>query len=127
MRLAQDIHSGKQPAETLIHVDSSGVLCLKWPEAFNACGLESKSILDELSRRNWLALDPMSPFRKVTEIEVARGQKWKVVRLQPAIRQIMAIGISQAERPIGPTPPAEPVEPVQLSLATVSYTHLWAR
>lgn len=117
MRLAQDIDSGKQPAETLIHVDSSGVLCLKWPEAFSACGLESKAILDELSRRNWLALDPMSPFRKVTEIEVEKGQKWKVVRLQPAIRQLMVIGTPQAERPIGPPPSAEPVEPVQLSLA----------
>jgi hypothetical protein len=37
-------------------------------------GLENKSILDELSRRNWLVLDPLSPFRKVVEIEIDGGK-----------------------------------------------------
>jgi len=107
--LAQDLQSGQASAATLTHVDPSGILCLKWPDAFNGCGLESKAILDELSRRNWLTLDPLSPFRKVTEIEVGGAQKWKVVRLQPALSQRMAIGTP--ERPIVSTPPAEPVAP----------------
>jgi conjugal transfer pilus assembly protein TraI len=111
--LAQDLQSGKPSAATLTHVEPSGVLCLKWPDAFNGCGLESKAILDELSRRNWLVLDPMSPFRKVTEIEVGSGQKWKVVRLQPALNRLMAIG--KPNRSMVLTPPAESLAPNQSS------------
>jgi hypothetical protein len=103
--LARDIQTGKKSAETLIHIDPSGVLCLKWPDALSGCGLDSKAILDELSHRNWLAVDPLSPFRKVTEIEVGHGQLWKVIRLQPAIKQLMAIGRPQQ----APSPVAPPV------------------
>lgn len=66
-RLIPDNRNGN----TSVDVDSSGALCLKWPDALNGCGLESKAILDELARRNWLMLDPLSPFRKVVEIEMA--------------------------------------------------------
>jgi hypothetical protein len=34
----------------------------------------------------------LAPFRKVTEIAVEHGQPWKVIRLQPAVKQLMAIG-----------------------------------
>jgi conjugal transfer pilus assembly protein TraI len=101
--LARDIQTGKKSAETLIHIDPAGVLCLKWPDALSGCGLDSKAILDALSHRNWLAVDPLSPFRKVTEIEVGHGQSWKVIRLQPAIKQLMALGrLQQAPSPIAP-------------------------
>jgi conjugal transfer pilus assembly protein TraI len=96
--LARDIQTGKKSAETLIHIDASGVLCLKWPDALSGCGLDSKAILDELSHRNWLAVDPLSPFRKVTEIDVGHGQLWKVIRLQSVIKQLMALGKPQQEQ-----------------------------
>ena len=101
--LADDIQSGKKSSRSLIHVDSSGAPCLKWPDALNGYGLESKAILDELSRRNWLVLDPLSPFRKVVEIEIESGEKWKVVRLQPVVRQLMEIGGAQSEPAVSPT------------------------
>ncbi|WP_374691047.1 MobH family relaxase [Accumulibacter sp.] len=107
--LARDLQSGKRSAATLTHVDPTGILCLKWPDAFDGCGLQSKAILDALSHHGWLALDPLSPFRKVTEIEVEGGEKWRVVRLQPAVSRLMAIG--KPARPVGPTPIAEPFEP----------------
>lgn len=103
--LAEDIQSGEKSSETLIHIDSSGVLCLKWPDALNGYGLENKSILDELSRRNWLVLDPLSPFRKVVEIEVESGKNWKVVRLQPVVKQLMVIRKPQPEPSALSTPP----------------------
>jgi conjugal transfer pilus assembly protein TraI len=103
--LARDIQTGKKPAETLIHIDPSGVLCLRWPDALSGCGLDSKAILDELSHRNWLAVDPLSPFRKVTEIDVGHGQLWKVIRLQSVIKQFMALGKPQQE-PSSVAPPA---------------------
>ncbi|QKS29620.1 MAG: TraI domain-containing protein [Candidatus Accumulibacter similis] len=107
--LARDLQSGKRSAATLTHVDPTGILCLKWPDAFDGCGLQSKAILEELSHHGWLALDPLSPFRKVTEIAVASGEKWRVVRLQPAVSRLMAIG--KPARPVGPTPIAEPFKP----------------
>ena len=108
--LARDIQTGKKPAETLIHIDPSGVLCLRWPDALSGCALDSKAILDELSHRNWLAVDPLSPFRKVTEIEVEHGQLWKVIRLQPAIKQLMAIGKPQQQPPSAEPPVAASVQ-----------------
>ena len=109
--LARDLQSGKRSAATLTHVDPTGVVCLKWPDAFNGCGLQSKAILDALSHHGWLALDPLSPFRKVSEIEVASGEKWRVVRLQPAVSRLMAIGTPV--HPVRPTPTAEPAERVR--------------
>lgn len=109
--LAEDIQSGEKSSETLIHIDSSGVLCLKWPDALNGYGLENKSILDELSRRNWLVLDPLSPFRKVVEIEVESGKNWKVVRLQPVVKQLMVI---RKHRPEPSTLSLPPFVSVQL-------------
>jgi conjugal transfer pilus assembly protein TraI len=100
--LAEDINSGKKSFESLIYIDSSGVLCLKWPSALNGYGLESKAILDELSRRNWLELDPLSPFRKVVEIATGSGEKWKVVRLQSVVKHLMAIGTPHSEPPTAP-------------------------
>jgi hypothetical protein len=114
--LAEDIQTGEKSSETLTHIDSSGVLCLKWPDALNGYGLENKSILDELSRRNWLVLDPLSPFRKVVEIEIDGGKTWKVVRLQPVVKQLMAIGKTPPEPSTVSTPSADPVQlpkPVQ--------------
>lgn len=40
--LAEDIQTGEKSSETLTHIDSSGVLCLKWPDALNGYGLENK-------------------------------------------------------------------------------------
>ena len=108
--LAHDLQAGKKAAETLIHIDPSGVLCLKWPDALTGCGLDSKAILDELSHRNWLALDPLAPFRKVTEIKVEHGQPWKVIRLQPAVKQLMAIGNLQPKPATGAPPATQPVQ-----------------
>ncbi len=105
MAFSEAIKSGEKSYEALVHVDPSGVLCLKWPDALENYGLEGKVILDELFRRNWLALDPLSPFRKVMELDVGSGTPWKVVRLQAVVKQIMAIEHS----PVNPTTPTMPV------------------
>jgi conjugal transfer pilus assembly protein TraI len=113
--LAKDIQSGKKSAGSLVHTDASGVLCLKWPDALKGCGMESKAILDELSRRNWLVLDPMSPFRKVVEIESGVGSKWKAIRLQPEVMQLMGIGKPQSDSAPQPIPSSKPAQQQQSS------------
>lgn len=74
-----------------------------------------KAILDELSRRNWLVLDPMSPFRKVVEIKAGSGEKWKVIRLQPVVMQLMGIGEPQSEPASQQTKSSEPAQQQQSS------------
>ena len=77
----EDIEHGRRDGSKITHVDSEGILCLKWPDAFKGYGLENKTILDELGRRNWLVVDPMAPFRKVAELQVGIGAPWKILRL----------------------------------------------
>ena len=89
--LVEDIEHGRRDGSKLTHVDSEGILCLKWPDAFKGYGVENKTILDELGRRNWLVVDPMAPFRKVAELQVGIGAPWKILRLQPVVAALMGI------------------------------------
>lgn len=89
--LVEDIEHGRRDGSKITHVDSEGILCLKWPDAFKGYGLENKMILDELGRRNWLVVDPMAPFRKVAELQVGIGAPWKILRLQPVVAALMGI------------------------------------
>jgi len=89
--LVEDIERGRRDGSKITHVDSEGILCLKWPDAFKGYGLENKTILDELGRRNWLVVDPMAPFRKVAELQVGIGAPWKILRLQPVVAALMGI------------------------------------
>lgn len=93
--LADDIRTGKKARDKLIHIDAVGILCIKWPDAFKGYGLENKIILDELARRNWLVVDPLAPFRKVAEVAVGIGAPWKVIRLQPAVKELMDVEMDQ--------------------------------
>jgi conjugal transfer pilus assembly protein TraI len=113
--LSEDIRSGEKSFPALVLVDASGALCLKWPDAFTGYGLEGKAILEGLSRKNWLVIDPLSPFRKIAEIEVEGGQKWKIVRLQPIVRQLMAL---QQPQPASPSPPSPSGPPNSVATAS---------
>ncbi len=76
-------------------VDPEGVLCLRWPDAFKGIGLDNKTLLEELSRREWLLVDPLSPFRKVSEINMGSGAPWKVIRLQPSAASQLGIDLGR--------------------------------
>lgn len=76
-------------------VDPEGVLCLRWPDAFKGIGLDNKTLLEELSRREWLLVDPLSPFRKVSEINTGSGAPWKVIRLQPSAASQLGIDLGR--------------------------------
>jgi len=89
--LAEDIQHGRKDGSKLLHFDTEGILCMRWPEAFKGYGLENKTILDEFGRRNWLVVDPMAPFRKVSEVNVGIGAPWKVLRIQPVVTSLMDI------------------------------------
>ncbi len=82
--LLQDLKSGdKRMGEDAI-VDATGHLLLRWPDAFSGYGLTPKNILDELSRREWLWIDPMAPLKKVLDGQLGSGAA-KVIRLEQDI------------------------------------------
>lgn len=115
--LVEDIEHGRRDGSKITHVDSEGVLCLKWPDAFKGYGLENKTILDELGRRNWLVVDPMAPFRKVAELQVGIGAPWKILRLQPVVAAMMDINRAKstskkASKPV-PKSESKPVAKVE--------------
>lgn len=82
--LLQDLKSGdKRMGEDAI-VDATGHLLLRWPDAFSGYGLTPKNILDELSGREWLWIDPMAPLKKVLDGQLGSGAA-KVIRLEQDI------------------------------------------
>lgn len=89
--IAEDFRAGRRDRKKLTYLDETGVLCLKWPDIIKDRGVESRTILDALGSREWLVVDPMQPFRRVTEVRVGIGAPWKVIRVQPVLRELLGI------------------------------------
>lgn len=86
--LAQDLESGDKRWGEDAELDAGQQLLLRWPEAFSGYGLTAKGILDELTRREWLWIDPMAPLKKVLDAEIGGGPV-KAIRLERAISQVL--------------------------------------
>lgn len=86
--LAQDLKSGDKRWGDDAIIDADQHVLLRWPDAFSGYGLTPKSILDELSSREWLWIDPMAPLKKVMEAQFG-GTIAKAVRLTPEISQTL--------------------------------------
>lgn len=86
--LAQDLESGDKRWGEDAELDAGHQLLLRWPEAFSGFGLTAKGILDELSRREWLWIDPMAPLKKVLDAQIG-GRTVKAIRLERAISQVL--------------------------------------
>jgi conjugal transfer pilus assembly protein TraI len=89
--IAEDFRAGRRDRKKLTYLDETGVLCLKWPDIIKDRGMESRVVLDALGSREWLVVDPMQPFRRVTEVRVGIGAPWKVIRVQPVLRELLGI------------------------------------
>lgn len=79
--LAHDLRTGDKLMGRDAAVDKDGQLILRWPGAFSSYGLTTKAILDELSARDWLWVDPMAPLKRVLDGEM-EGVPAKTVRLE---------------------------------------------
>lgn len=86
--IAQDLESGDKRWGEDAELDAGQQLLLRWPEAFSGYGLTAKGILDELTRREWLWIDPMAPLKKVLDTEIG-GRPVKAIRLEHAISQVL--------------------------------------
>lgn len=112
--LVQDLESGNKRWGEDAELDAGQQLLLRWPEAFSGYGLTAKGILDELTRREWLWIDPMAPLKKVLDAKIG-GRPVKAIRLERAISQVLirepgataeAEG-SQGRAPSESTPPSD--------------------
>ena len=104
--LAQDLESGDKRWGEDAELDAGQQLLLRWPEAFSGYGLTAKGILDELTRREWIWIDPMAPLKKVLDTEIG-GMPAKAIRLERAISQVLTRepgAIAEAEGSQGRAP-----------------------
>lgn len=85
--MAQDLKSGDKQWGIDAVVDKDRQVVLKWPDSFSGYGLTAKAILDELSAREWLWIDPMAPLKKVLEMEIG-GVQAKVIRLECDVSEV---------------------------------------
>lgn len=79
--------------------------------------MESRAVLDSLGSREWLVVDPMQPFRRVTEVRVGIGAPWKVIRVQPILRELLDIKSEVAKKPV-PVPKPKPLTSSSVSEKT---------
>lgn len=85
--MAQDLKSGDKQWGIDAVVDKDRQVVLKWPDSFSGYGLTAKAILDELSAREWLWIDPMAPLKKVLEMEIG-GVQAKAIRLERDVSEV---------------------------------------
>ncbi len=85
--MAQDLKSGDKRWGDDVVIDADQHVLLRWPDSFSGYGLTAKTILDELSAREWLWIDPMAPLKKVLEMEIG-GVQAKFIRLERDVSEV---------------------------------------
>jgi conjugal transfer pilus assembly protein TraI len=62
--LAQDLKANDKKLGHDAILSQEGHVFLRWPDAFSGYGLAPKIVLDQLTERGWLVIDPMSPLKR---------------------------------------------------------------
>lgn len=79
--LIDDLKSGTRQWDVDVRVDADEHVLITWPSAFAGYGLTGKVLLEEMSVNEWLWIDEDNPLRKLQDLEVAKGETIKVLRL----------------------------------------------
>lgn len=79
--LIDDLKSGTRKWNVDVRVDAEEHVLITWPSAFAGYGLTGKVLLEEMSVNEWLWIDEDNPLRKLQDLEVAKGETIKVLRL----------------------------------------------
>lgn len=114
--LADDLKSGVKLWGSDVRVESEESVLLTWPTAFAGYGLTVKTILDELSAKEWLWVDQMSPLKRVLDFE-EDGQTFKVIRLEAeaSYALVHAAGYTGKEKTTKPRAPAATAQAQQVT------------
>jgi conjugal transfer pilus assembly protein TraI len=73
--LAQDLKANDKKFGHDAIVSQEGHVFLRWPDAFAGYGLAPKIVLDQLTERGWLVIDPMSPLKRTNPCNFGDGAK----------------------------------------------------
>jgi conjugal transfer pilus assembly protein TraI len=73
--LAQDLKANDKKFGHDAIVSQEGHVFLRWPDAFAGYGLAPKIVLDQLTERGWLVIDPMSPLKRTNPKNFGDGAK----------------------------------------------------
>ena len=68
-------------------VGEEGHLFLRWPDAFAGYGLAPKVVLDQLTERGWLVIDPMSPLKRTIPQKFGDGAR-NAIQLNLELSQV---------------------------------------
>jgi conjugal transfer pilus assembly protein TraI len=98
--LAQDLKSGDKRWGSDVAIDQDQQLLLRWPDSFSGYGLTVKMILDELVAKECLWVDPMTPLKRVMDVEL-NGQAAKAIRLVPELTPVFVIESGGAPESVG--------------------------
>jgi conjugal transfer pilus assembly protein TraI len=71
--LAQDLKANDKKFGHDAIVSKEGHVFLRWPDAFAGYGLAPKIVLDQLTERGWLVIDPMSPLKRTNPQNFGMG------------------------------------------------------
>ncbi len=85
--LAQDLKLNDKRFGLDAIVSEEGHVFLRWPDAFAGYGLAPKIVLDQLTERGWLVIDPMSPLKRTIPKKFEDGAK-NAVQLTPELSKV---------------------------------------
>ena len=88
--LAQDIKAKDKKWSIDAILAPGGHVCLRWPDAFAGYGLTPKTVLDQLTERGWLVIDPMSPLKRTIPQSFGDGAH-NAVRLSLELSRLFLI------------------------------------
>jgi conjugal transfer pilus assembly protein TraI len=85
--LAQDLKANDKRFGHDAIVNLEGHVLLRWPDAFAGYGLAPKFVLDQLTERGWLVIDPMSPLKRTIPHKFEDGAR-NAVQLTLELSQV---------------------------------------
>jgi conjugal transfer pilus assembly protein TraI len=110
--LAQDLKMNDKRFGHDAIVSEEGHVFLRWPDAFAGYGLAPKVVLDQLTERGWLVIDPMSPLKRTIPQKFGDGAR-NSVQLTLELSQVFleqsgCPGVSSHRSKEVPVEPANP-------------------
>jgi conjugal transfer pilus assembly protein TraI len=85
--LAQDLKMNDKRFGHDAVVSEEGHVLLRWPDAFAGYGLAPKFVIEQLTERGWLVIDPMSPLKRTIPQKFGDGAR-NAVQLTLELSQV---------------------------------------
>jgi hypothetical protein len=106
---AQDLASGRRKWGEHAALTPKGELAVAWPEALTGYGIESKLLLADVAKLDWLVIDFMEPMKKIREAKIGSLNR-KAVIFSKDVADAVCLAEKRAPRTGKHTTPVDAVE-----------------